>query len=94
MVEWPIFTGFAFIMLAAGYKLTNDVQDKMLLFSGSFMFWLATMYQWIVENISDSNLMLIFIFVAPWMLSFAWFMQALGAYVDQMGRKRDPFAEQ
>ena len=94
MVEWPIFAGFAFIMLASGYKATDDIQDKMLLFSGSFLFWLATMYQWVIEASSKSNLTFVIIFFAPWMLSFAWFMQALGAYVDGMRMKRDPFAEQ
>jgi len=90
-VEWTVFTLIALATLAVGY-MHRDTNEQLLLFGASFLFWIGSMAQWIFDHGGQANLMLgIIITIAPLFVSFAWFMQALGAYIDQMGSKRNPF---
>ena len=86
-VEWTMFTLIAFTLHAYGYKAAHTPQDKILFYLGAFVFWSASMYQWVYDH-TATNWQLVIVLVAPWMASFAWFMQALGAYVDDMDPKR------
>lgn len=88
-VEWTLFTVIAISLLAIGYRQTEKLNERMLMFAGSFLFWLASIWQWVVDQTGTNSLMLVLVLIAPLMLSFAWFMQALGAYVDRINSKAD-----
>jgi len=86
-VEWTVFTLIALTALVVGY-IHRDTSEQLILFGASFLFWVGSMAQWMYDHSGQANLMLgIIITVAPLFASFAWFMQALGAYVDRIGGK-------
>ena len=87
-VEWTVFTLVGLTTLAVGYMHRRDTSEQLILFGASFLFWIGSMAQWMYDHSGQANLMLgIIITVAPLFASFAWFMQALGAYVDSIGGK-------
>ena len=87
-VEWTVFTLVGLTTLSLGYMYRRDNREQLILFGASFIFWIGSTAQWMYDHAGAGNLMLgIIINIAPLFVSFAWFMQALGAYVDQMGGK-------
>lgn len=93
--EWTVFTFIALAMQVTGYAYTKKPNEQMLLYGGAFLFWIGSIGQWVIDHAGSGSLLLgVTVLIAPWMASFAWFMQALAEQVDQArAGKRDPFAE-
>jgi len=83
-IELLIFVALGCACLYVGYT-TGELGNKIGAYFMSLIFWVSSMYQWIVSNPSSYGLILAFF--APFLWGFAQGMHALGAYVDQMGGK-------
>jgi len=83
-IELLIFVALGCACLYVGYT-TGELGNKIGAYFMSLIFWVSSMYQWIVSNPSSYGLILAFL--APFLWGFAQGMHALGAYVDQMGGK-------
>lgn len=87
-LELLIFVALASACTYIGYT-TPVLGQKMVGYFTAMLFWLASMYQWIISNPGSWGLILAFL--APFMVSWAYGMQSLGAYVDRINSKADPF---
>lgn len=78
-VQWELFTIFAALLIYNGYTNKNP-GEKMLRFSLSFLFWIASLSTWISDGNSYVPMLAL---IAPTLLSLVWALQALGAYTDK-----------
>lgn len=88
-MELLIFTALGSICLYIGYTVPSFT-NKVGAYFMSCVFWVASMYQWIVSNPNSYGLILAFF--APFLWGFTQGMHSLAALIDtSMAGKRDPF---
>lgn len=87
-VEWTLFTCIAFGLTIAAYRYTQDIQDKLLAYGFGIIFWIAALGMWIFDQTGAIRLFGVLPHFAGLTACFAWFMQALGAYIDDFGHKK------
>lgn len=87
-VEWALFFTVATITLVYGYKTAN-LMERMTAFSAAALFWIASLYMWVNDHTGTVILMGAIVHLAPFLASFAWFMQSLGTYIDKINSKED-----
>ena len=82
-IEWELFTILAAITLYSGY-VTHEPGDKMLRCGFSFIFWIASLSQWISDS---GGFVPMLALIAPTMISLVYMVQALGEVTDQPVKK-------
>lgn len=85
-LELLIFVALGSACLYIGYT-TAALGNKIGAYFMSCLFWVSSMYQWIVSNPNSYGLILAFF--APFIWGASQGMHALGAYVDRIGSKRN-----
>jgi hypothetical protein len=84
-VEWTLFTCIAFTLITAAYRYTSDIQDQLITYGFSLIFWIAALGMWIYDQTGAIRLFGVLPHFAGLTASFAWFMQTLGEYIDRIG---------
>ena len=82
-VEWELFTIFAAILTYSGYSLKVP-GERMVRFGVSFLFWLASLSQWISDGGGYVPMLAL---IAPTLMSMVWMVQALGQVTDRPMKK-------
>jgi len=88
-VEWFLFTAIASATLYMGY-VRQVGGEKLTYYGFSVIFWMASMYMWIVDHSGQATQILVLALIAPFLASLVWAVQSFGKVLDQP-EKRDPF---
>ena len=78
-IEWELFTIFGAILIYHGYTLKNP-NEKMLRFGVAFIFWIASLSQWITDG---GGYVPMLAMIAPTMMSLIWTLQSLAQVTDK-----------
>lgn len=78
-IEWELFTIFGAILIYHGYTLKTP-GERMLRFAVSFLFWVASLSQWIADG---GGYVPMLAMIAPTIMSLIWTVQALGEATDK-----------